>query len=179
MALNKQQQAFIEHYLVCLNATKAARKAGYSDRYLNTNASKLLQNTTIRAEIDRRLREVILPANEVLARYTDMATSNISEFATIATARDLENLDNGYLVKKFKRDVVTDQLGRQHEKIEIELYDAKSALDSLAKYHHLLTDKLEITWRDKLPPDKDPDEVKRQFVEMMKLAAKQQNASND
>ena len=34
--------------------------------------------------------------------------------------------------------------------------------------------KVDITWRDKVPPGYDPDEVKRQFVEMLKVAASQQ-----
>ena len=34
--------------------------------------------------------------------------------------------------------------------------------------------KIDVSWRDKVPSGYDPDEVKRQFVEMLKVAASQQ-----
>jgi len=49
--LTPKQQRFVEEYLVDLNATQAAIRAGYSDRFSNTNAAKLLQITTISAAI--------------------------------------------------------------------------------------------------------------------------------
>jgi len=33
------------------------------------------------------------------------------------------------------------------------------------------SDKIEHTWRDNLPEDWDPEEVKKQFVDLMKLSA--------
>ena len=43
-------QVFVNEYLQNgNNATQAAIKAGYSEKHANTNASKLLQNTTIKS----------------------------------------------------------------------------------------------------------------------------------
>jgi phage terminase small subunit len=146
MALSDKQLVFINEYLICLNATEAARRAGYAEKYLHTNASKLLQNTTIQAAIQERLKEKHLSADVVLARLGDMATSNLSDFADIKTGDDLANArERGYVVKKFKREIITDQLNRQHEKIEIELYDAQSALVHIGKTHGLFADKVDHT----------------------------------
>ena len=57
--LNPRQQAFADEYIITGNATQSAIKAGYSERYANTNASKLLQNTTIKVYIERKMKEII------------------------------------------------------------------------------------------------------------------------
>ena len=56
--LTLKQQRFADEYIICGNATEAAIKAGYSSKYANTNASKLLQNTTIKSYLDERLEEL-------------------------------------------------------------------------------------------------------------------------
>lgn len=53
MSLTLKQQRFIEEYIVDGNATRSAIAAGYSSKLAHTNAAKLLQNTTIKAEIER------------------------------------------------------------------------------------------------------------------------------
>ena len=45
--LTPKQARFVEEYLIDLNATQAAIRAGYSDKFSNSNAPKLLQNTAI------------------------------------------------------------------------------------------------------------------------------------
>ena len=54
--LNARQRKFAEYYAQSGNAAESAVKAGYSAKYANTNASKLLQNTTI-ANYIRELSE--------------------------------------------------------------------------------------------------------------------------
>lgn len=43
-----KQQAFVEHYAACGNATEAARLAGYSERYANRFARQLLGKPLVR-----------------------------------------------------------------------------------------------------------------------------------
>ena len=47
--LTLKQQRFADEYIISANATQAV---GYSPKYANTNASKLLQNTTIKSLYD-------------------------------------------------------------------------------------------------------------------------------
>lgn len=49
--LSPKQQAFVEHYAACGNATEAAKAAGYSEKYARQNTPKLLQNTTVQAAL--------------------------------------------------------------------------------------------------------------------------------
>jgi hypothetical protein len=58
LKLTLKQQRFADEYIISGNATDAAIRAGYSEKYANTNASKLLQNTTVKAYIDERLDEL-------------------------------------------------------------------------------------------------------------------------
>lgn len=51
MALNARQQRFIEEYLIDLNATQAAIRAGYSAKTANRISSKLLTNIDIQAAL--------------------------------------------------------------------------------------------------------------------------------
>ena len=43
---------FADEYIISGNATQVAIAVGYSPKYANTNASKLLQNTTIKSLYD-------------------------------------------------------------------------------------------------------------------------------
>lgn len=72
--LNERQQRFCDEYLIDLNATQAAIRAGYAEKYAHTNASKLLQNTTIKEYISKRMaekeKELIADQDEVLKYLT-------------------------------------------------------------------------------------------------------------
>lgn len=58
MTLTIKQQAFADYYIQLGNATEAAVKAGYCEKYASTNTTKLLNNTSIRSYIDERLAQI-------------------------------------------------------------------------------------------------------------------------
>ena len=76
MAMTEKQKRFCDEYLISLNATQSAIKAGYTKKYANTNASKLLQNTTIKEYIEKRMAEkeseLIANQDEVLKYLTSV-----------------------------------------------------------------------------------------------------------
>lgn len=76
VALTAKQQRFCDEYLIDLNATQAAIRAGYSEKYAHTNASKLLQNTTIKefikARMDEKESQLIADQDEVLKYLTSV-----------------------------------------------------------------------------------------------------------
>lgn len=83
MKLTLKQQRFADEYIISGNATEAAIKAGYSSKYANTNASKLLQNTTIKFYIDERLDELksekVADQQEVLEYLTSVMRGQTQE----------------------------------------------------------------------------------------------------
>ena len=74
--LTAKQKRFCDEYLIDLNATQAAIRSGYSERYAHTNVTKLLQNTTIKQYIDKRMAEkeseLIADQDEVLKYLTSV-----------------------------------------------------------------------------------------------------------
>ena len=74
--MTAKQQRFCDEYLIDLNATQAAIRAGYSEKYANTNVTKLLQNTTIKEFIEKRMAEkesdLIAGQDEVLKYLTSV-----------------------------------------------------------------------------------------------------------
>ena len=58
MKLTAKQKRFVDEYLIDLNATQAAIRAGYSARWITTNVTKLLENTSIQAQIAERQKQL-------------------------------------------------------------------------------------------------------------------------
>lgn len=74
--MTPKQQRFCDEYLISLNATQAAIKAGYTEKYAHTNVTKLLQNTTVKEYIAARMAEkeseLIADQDEVLKYLTSV-----------------------------------------------------------------------------------------------------------
>lgn len=87
MSLNPRQLAFADEYIITGNATQSAIKAGYSEKYANTNASKLLQNTTIKSYIEQKVKEIQvnkhLSMEEALAITASIAKGEPQRFEVI------------------------------------------------------------------------------------------------
>ena len=134
--LTDKQQAFISFYLQSWNATQAAIAAGYSEKTARQMGSENLSKPDIQAEIQRRLTELSMSADEVLMRLSQQARGDVSQFLDQDGQVDMEKVRQaGYLVKKIK----TTRQGT-----EIELYDGQSALSLLGKTHKLFVDKTEL-----------------------------------
>lgn len=134
MAFTAKQEAFINEYLKCRNATKAAKRAGYSERNAGAQGHENLKKPDILAEIKRRTAENAMAADEALSILADHARGDMSDFISIKGGLPFIDLDKAaaagklHLLKKFK---VTDK------GVEIELYDAQSALSTILKELHL------------------------------------------
>lgn len=158
--LTGKQAKFVAEYIVCLNGTEAARRAGYAgdDRSLASVASQNLRKINISRAIDEMLQEFAMPANEVMAQLTDIGRGDIGDLLTANGRIDLaeaKRRGKSQLVKRYKEKVTTytDKDGKDHEIVEteIELYDRQTALNTLAKFHNLVnnTQVTIVTWEDK------------------------------
>ena len=78
--LSNKQEAFVEPYLNCRNATEARRCAGYSERSVRAIVRKLPTKANIQARIQERLAEMKMSADKVLMLLTFklVPVSNIS-----------------------------------------------------------------------------------------------------
>jgi phage terminase small subunit len=57
MPLTSKQECFVAEYLVDLNATQAAIRAGYSEKTANEQSSRLLANVKVAAEVAKAQAE--------------------------------------------------------------------------------------------------------------------------
>lgn len=94
--LNAKQQAFVREYLVDLNATQAAIRAGYSQRTAEQQGSRLLRNVQIAAAIqealDARARRTEVTADRVIAELAAIAFSDVTDFASWSEDGELSML---------------------------------------------------------------------------------------
>ena len=95
-AMTERQKRFCDEYLISLNATQAAIKAGYSEKYAHTNANKLLQNTTIKEFIAARMAEkeedLIANQDEVLKYLTSVLRGETkSEIVVVVNTGDFSS----------------------------------------------------------------------------------------
>ncbi|HFI0398402.1 TPA: terminase small subunit [Streptococcus suis] len=128
--LTLKQQRFADEYIICGNATEAAIKAGYSGKYANTNASKLLQNTTIKSYIDERLEELksekVADQQEVLEYLTSVMRGQTQEQILCSIG----------------------ELGQQVIDIDVGAKDRIKAAELIGKRYGIWTDKQEITQKN-------------------------------
>lgn len=74
VALTKKQQRFCDEYLIDLNATQAAIRAGYSKKTASEQSARLLRNVSIKGYIETRMASkqsaLIASQDEVLQYLT-------------------------------------------------------------------------------------------------------------
>lgn len=151
-----KQRAFIDHYFACgMNATEAAKRAGYSERTARQTGSENLSKPDIKAEIERIFLENTMPAGEVLTRLTEHARGDIGDMIDDNGNIDLKRAraaGKTRLIKRIKRTVSThtDEQGNGKETFtdEIELHDPQKALQLLGKHYKLFIERIEHTGKD-------------------------------
>lgn len=113
--------------------------------------SRLLTNVDIAEEIQRRVEEITLSANEVLARLADHAKADYKDFITVAdngdVALDMEKAaGKTHLIKRVtqRRTIRTTKESQVDETVlMLELHDAQAALVQIGKHHKLFTEQMQ------------------------------------
>lgn len=79
-SLSNKQIVFVQEYVKSLNATQAAKLAGYSEKSAKTQASRLLSNELIQEEINKYMAD--------RAKNTEITIESVlAELATIGFAK--------------------------------------------------------------------------------------------
>lgn len=135
--LTLKQKLFVEAYLRTRNGYESAKLAGYSgdDNTLRVVACENLTKPNIRAEIDTRLKPLILSATQVLTGLSEIATADIAEvFEPDGSFSLVEAKKRGVskLIKSISFDKDTGRVTK------VEVYSAHEGQRDMAKYHQLM-----------------------------------------
>ena len=148
--LTLKQKRFADHWLVSQNGVESAKIAGYSGSVasLAAGSSRLLRSANVQTYINKRLRLVAMPADEVLQRLSKQARSSIAdvlkddgEFSLKhAKKQGTDDLIKKLRTKTTKRtDPVTKETVEETTH-DLELYSAQSALELMGRHHRLFAD---------------------------------------
>lgn len=128
--LNVKQKIFADEYLVCLNATESAIKAGYSKKTAYSIGQRLLKKVEVKNYIDEHLKkledEKIADTKEIMESLTRILRGQEQE-ETIVIEGQGDGISKARKIKK-----------------EISPKDRLKAAELLGKRYGLFTDKLQV-----------------------------------
>lgn len=109
--LTDKQTAFVREYLVDLNTTRAAIRAGYSERTASRIGPQLLGKTCVREAIEKaqakRARRVEVKAEDVLRGVIEVTTQarDSGDLKTALKGYELQGKHLGMWTEKVKQEV--------------------------------------------------------------------------
>jgi phage terminase small subunit len=167
--LTAKQQRFCDEYLIDLNATQAAIRAGYSPKGMNKRVSRMMANEGIQAYIKERQKELEerteITQDSVLHELALIAFAKASDYARVVEKDAMVEVD-GNMVPVLDEDgnqvkyrtvepILTDELTEDQKKaiavikkgrdgFEIKPYSKIQALELLGKHLGMFTEKVEV-----------------------------------
>ena len=145
---------FVAEYLIDLNATQAAIRAGYSPKTAKQQGSRLLTNADVASAIAAGAKVVLddsaATAKQVLTELTRVALSDaramFDDRGALASPADwpdhVASAISGVEVTRRYVPGKKDEDGEEIETTKVRRWDKPRCLELLAKYHNLLTDQV-------------------------------------
>lgn len=150
MKLTPKQQRFIDEYMVDLNATQAAIRAGFSAATASVQGCELLKKPKIREAIDIKMAELAkrtgINAERVVRELAKMAFVNPLDVINVdlATIKEGINDDDAAAIASVKVKRIPTEEGDIIER-EIKLSDKTRNLELLGKHLGMFTEKVNMT----------------------------------
>lgn len=147
--LTAKQKRFVEEYLIDLNATQAAIRAGYSVESAGDIGSENLKKPDIRAHVEKALAErskrTGVNADRVLMELARLGFVNPGKLINFdeATVKKDAAEDDLAAVASVKVKTIPTEDGDIVER-EVKLYDKNKSLELLGKHLGMFKDKLDI-----------------------------------
>jgi phage terminase small subunit len=164
--LPEKQRIFVAEYLKDFNATRAALAAGYSKHTAYSIGCNLLKKVEVQNEIKKQTEALFdsigLTAQRILMEYMKVAFADINNYLTFGQKEvpvmtmygPLKDEDGNEVMKTvnyvdFKESSEVDtslvsEVKQGKDGVSIKLHDKMKALDTLAKYMHLIVDNVNL-----------------------------------
>jgi len=142
--LTEKQKRFVDEYLVDLNGTQAAIRAGYSPRTAN-NSYSILQRPQVQQYLRKRRNElqkkIEITAENIVAELAKIGFADIADFISIEEEINPETgIPFRYVAVKRTRDMPQAKraaiagIKQTSQGIEVKLYNKVEALELLGKH---------------------------------------------
>nr|DAE00999.1 MAG TPA: Terminase small subunit [Myoviridae sp. ctXVO17] len=167
--LTAKQQRFCDEYLIDLNATQAAIRAGYSKKTANEQGARLLVNVSIQKKISElqkeREKRTEITQDSVLHELALIAFAKASDYAKVVEKDAMVEVE-GNMIPVLDEDgnpvkyrtvepILTDELTEEQKKaiavikkgrdgFEIKPYSKIQALELLGRHLGMFTEKVEV-----------------------------------
>lgn len=143
--MTKKQKRFVEEYLIDLNATQAAIRAGYSPATAKEIGCENLTKPNIAAAVSQamaeRSRRTGINQDRVLQELARIGFAKITDVVDPETAKIRADASDDDLACIQSIKIKPSEFGTERE---VKLYDKKSALVDLGKHLGLFKDKVEL-----------------------------------
>jgi len=144
--LTDKQQRFCEEYIIDLNATQAAIRAGYCARTINHNTNQIMVNNGVQAEIARlkaeRSKRLEIKADNVVKELAKLAFSNIEDYMEVDEngemhLKSFEHIERARLaaIESIKVNTTRNKdNSREYTTTQFKLHSKLNALEQLGKH---------------------------------------------
>ena len=144
--MTAKQQRFCDEYLIDLNATQAAIRAGYSKKTARIIAAENLSKPIIREYIEKRLaekeKELIADQDEVMRYLTSVMRREKKEHIVVTLSKETSTYvpdDEGKMRKQTIKEEVPEVV-----QIPSQLRDANKAAELLGKAYGIYTERVDM-----------------------------------
>ncbi|TPM33725.1 terminase small subunit [Mesorhizobium sp. B2-2-2] len=156
--LTAKQARFVAEYLIDLNATQAAIRAGYSAKTAEQQGHQLLKKTSVAAAIASRQAKLAdkleVTQERIVAELAKIGFANMLDYVTVGSNGDpfvdLSELkrDTAAAIAEVTVEDFKDGRGedaRDVRRVKFKLHDKKGALVDLGKHLGMFKDQVEHT----------------------------------
>ncbi|MBS7060641.1 MAG: terminase small subunit [Eubacterium sp.] len=173
MSLTAKQKRFCDEYLIDLNATQAAIRAGYSEKTAYRTGADNLKKPQIEEYIAKRQKELSrsteITQERVIKELALIAFSNNADYAHVVEKKmqveaggalvDVLDKDGKPVMYRTVEPVLTEELTEEQKRalavikkgrdgLEVKSCDKVKALELLGKHLGIFTDKIEANVND-------------------------------
>lgn len=138
--LNDKQERFCRQYVIDLNGTQAAIRAGYSKKTAHEQAAQLLAKLSIQNRVNELQSKIAdkleITAERIAEEYAKIGFSDFGDFIDTGNKlKDVSTLgkDRTRVIESVKR-TVTEFKDGQTTTVQIKLHSKIAALDALSKH---------------------------------------------
>lgn len=141
--LTPKQEKFCQEYMVDLNGTQAAIRAGYSQKTAYSMAEKLLKKPEIKAKVAQSRQEqelrTMIDTDWVVQRYGEIANFKIDDILSF-DGRQVTFKPMSEWTPDTKGAVSSIKLDRNGNVVEVKTHSKIAALEALARHVGLFDD---------------------------------------